>query len=179
LLTSKHIDQNTPKTALLSNTPADLTAREPAKHSFQHQPSTARRESSFARKSHRILHTDNRNEVTAAQLPQYKAHLRRHPPEENVMSKVAGAEAQANKDAGKQAGRNRPSDLNELRDNVANVASSVGDMANHQYEQAYEVAIDAVEETGQIISRNPLASVGVGLGVGFLLGRILAGGSRA
>jgi ElaB/YqjD/DUF883 family membrane-anchored ribosome-binding protein len=95
------------------------------------------------------------------------------------MSKVAGADAQANKDAGKQAGRNRPSDLNELRDNVANVASSVGDMANHQYEQAYEVAIDAVEETGQIISRNPFASVGVGLGVGFLLGRILAGGSRA
>jgi ElaB/YqjD/DUF883 family membrane-anchored ribosome-binding protein len=94
------------------------------------------------------------------------------------MSKVAGAQAHANKDA-KHAGRNRPSDLNELRDNVANVASSVGDMANHQYEQAYEVAIDAVEETGQIISRNPLASVGVGLGVGFLLGRILAGGSRA
>ena len=95
------------------------------------------------------------------------------------MSKVAGAEAHANKDAGRQAGRKRPSDLNELRDNVANVASSVGDMANHQYDQAYEVAIDAVEETGQIISRNPLASVGVGLGVGFLLGRILAGGPRA
>ena len=95
------------------------------------------------------------------------------------MSKVAGAEAQANKDAGKQAGRNRPSDLDELRDNVANVASSVGDMASHQYEQTYDVAIDAVEETGQIIRRNPLASVGVGLGVGFLLGRILAGGARA
>jgi ElaB/YqjD/DUF883 family membrane-anchored ribosome-binding protein len=95
------------------------------------------------------------------------------------MSKVAGADARADKDAGKQAGRNRPSDLNELRDNVANVASSVGDMANRQYEQAYEVAIDAVEETGQIISRNPLASIGVGLGVGFLLGRILASGPRA
>ena len=95
------------------------------------------------------------------------------------MSKVAGAHAQINKDAGKQAGRNRPSDLNELRDNVANVASSVGDMASHQYEQAYEVAIDALEETGLIISRNPLASVGVGLGVGFLLGLILAGGPRA
>ena len=45
-----------------------------------------------------------------------------------------------------------------------------------QYEQAYDVATDAVEETGQIIRRNPLASIGVGLGVGFLLGLILTGG---
>ena len=49
-------------------------------------------------------------------------------------------------------------------------------MASSQYEQAYDVATDAVEETGQIIRRNPLASIGVGLGVGFLLGLILTGG---
>ena len=83
-----------------------------------------------------------------------------------------GAQAQANKHAGK----NRPSDIDELRDNVADIASSVGDMASHQYEQAYDVATNAVEETGQIIRRNPLASIGVGLGVGFLLGLILTGG---
>ena len=88
------------------------------------------------------------------------------------MSNVAGAQAQANK----HAGRNGPSDIDELRDNIADIASGVGDMASHQYEQAYDAATDAVEETGQIVRRNPLASIGVGLGIGFLLGFILIGG---
>ena len=88
------------------------------------------------------------------------------------MSNTPGAQAQAST----HAFRNSPSDIDELRDNVADIASSVGDMASDRYEQAYEVATDAVEETGQIIRRNPLASIGVGLGVGFLLGLILTGG---
>ena len=88
------------------------------------------------------------------------------------MSNTPGAQAQASK----HAGRNRPSDIDELRGNIADIAGSVGDMASRQYEQAYDVATDAVEETGQIIRRNPLASIGVGLGVGFLLGLILTGG---
>ena len=88
------------------------------------------------------------------------------------MSNTPGAQARAST----HAGRNRPSDVDELRDNAASVAGSVGDMASRQYEQAYDVANDAVEETGQIIRRNPLASIGVGLGVGFLLGLILTGG---
>ena len=67
------------------------------------------------------------------------------------MSNTPGAQAQANKHAGK----NRPSEIDELRDNVADIAGSVGDRASHQYEQVYEVATDAVEETGQIIRRNP------------------------
>jgi ElaB/YqjD/DUF883 family membrane-anchored ribosome-binding protein len=88
------------------------------------------------------------------------------------MSSTPGAQAQAKK----HVGRNSPSDIDELRHNIADIASSVGDMASHQYEQAYDVATDAVEETGQIIRRNPLASIGVGLGVGFLLGLMLTGG---
>ena len=88
------------------------------------------------------------------------------------MSNIPGAQAQA----GTHAFGNNPSDIDELRDNVAAVAGSVGDMASHQYEQAHEVATDAVEETGQIIRSNPLGSIGVGLGVGFLLGFILSGG---
>jgi ElaB/YqjD/DUF883 family membrane-anchored ribosome-binding protein len=52
----------------------------------------------------------------------------------------------------------------------------VRDMMSRQYEQAHDVATDAVEETVQIINRNPLASIGVGLSVGFLLGLILTGG---
>lgn len=88
------------------------------------------------------------------------------------MSSTPGAQAQAKK----HVGRNSPSDIDELHHNIEDIASSVGDMASHQYEQAYDVATDAVEETGQIIRRNPLASIGVGLGVGFLLGLMLTGG---
>jgi ElaB/YqjD/DUF883 family membrane-anchored ribosome-binding protein len=73
------------------------------------------------------------------------------------MSNTPGAQAQAST----QASRNSPSDIDELRDNIADIASGVGDMASHQYEQAYGVATDAVEETGQIIRRNPLDSIGV------------------
>jgi len=87
------------------------------------------------------------------------------------VSNTPGAQAQAKK----HVGRNSPS-IDELRDNIADIASGVGDMASRQYEQAYDIATDAVEETGQIIRRNPLASIGVGLGVGFLLGLILTGG---
>ena len=87
------------------------------------------------------------------------------------MTNTPGAQAQANK----HAGRNRPSDTDELRD-IADIASGVGDMASRQYAQAHDVATDAVEDTVQIIRRNPLASIGVGLGVGFLLGLILTGG---
>ena len=64
---------------------------------------------------------------------------------EKLMSNVAGAQAQANRHAGRNT-----SDIDELRDNIADIASSVGDMASYQYEQAYDVATDAVEETGQM-----------------------------
>ena len=87
------------------------------------------------------------------------------------MSNTPGAQVRAST----HAGRNRPSDTDELRHNIADIAGGVEDMASRQYEQAYDVATDAVEETGQIIRRNPLASIGVGLGVGFLLGFILTG----
>ena len=45
------------------------------------------------------------------------------------MINTPGAQAQANK----HAGRNRPSDIDELRDNIADIASGVGDMASCQY----------------------------------------------
>ena len=87
------------------------------------------------------------------------------------MSNAPGPQVQANK----HAHRNRPSDIDELRDNIADIAGSVGDMASRQYEQAYDGATDAVEETVRIIRRNPLTSIAVGLGLGFLLGLILTG----
>jgi ElaB/YqjD/DUF883 family membrane-anchored ribosome-binding protein len=48
-------------------------------------------------------------------------------------------------------------------------------MASRQYERAQDVATDAIQETGDAIQRNPLAAIGIGIGVGFLLGRFLGG----
>ncbi len=48
------------------------------------------------------------------------------------MSSTPGAQAQANKHAGK----NRLSDIDELRGNIANIAGSVGGMASRQYDEA-------------------------------------------
>ena len=42
----------------------------------------------------------------------------------------------------------------------------------HAYE---DVATDAIQGTGDAIQRNPLAAIGIGIGVGFLLGRSLGG----
>jgi hypothetical protein len=44
------------------------------------------------------------------------------------MSNTPGAQAQESK----HAGRNRPSDVDEPRDNIADVAGSVGDMASRR-----------------------------------------------
>ena len=86
------------------------------------------------------------------------------------ISNAPGPQVQANK----HAHRNRPSDIDELRDKIADIASGM----SVQYEQAYGVATDAVEETGQIIRRNPLSSIAVGLGLELLLGVILTGHAR-
>ena len=56
------------------------------------------------------------------------------------MTNTPGAQAQAST----HASRNSPSDIDELRDSIADIAGSVGDMASSQYEQAYDVATDAV-----------------------------------
>ena len=45
------------------------------------------------------------------------------------MSNTPGAQAQAST----HAFRNSPSDIDELRDNIADIAGSVGDMASRQY----------------------------------------------
>lgn len=59
------------------------------------------------------------------------------------MSNAPGPQVKANR----HAGRNSSSDIDELRDNIADIASGVGDMASRQYGQAHDVATDAVEET--------------------------------
>jgi ElaB/YqjD/DUF883 family membrane-anchored ribosome-binding protein len=48
-------------------------------------------------------------------------------------------------------------------------------MANRQYERPQDVATDVIQGTSDTIQRNPLAAIGIGIGVGFLLGRFLGG----
>jgi len=95
--------------------------------------------------------------------------------QEKEMSNIGGgAQAQTN-----QSGRTaKSSDVQDVRDSISDLGSSVGDMANRQYQRAQDMATDALDDTTRAIQRNPLAAIGIGLGVGFLLGVILTGGRR-
>jgi len=68
------------------------------------------------------------------------------------------------------------SDVDDLREGISDLGSSVGDMANRQYLRAQDIATDALDDTSDAIQRNPLTAIGIGLGVGFVLGVILTGG---
>ena len=88
------------------------------------------------------------------------------------MSNVAGAQAQAKKPAYKV------SDVEDIRDNLQDLGSSVGDTATRQYERAQDTVSDALRETSGAIQRNPLAAIAVGLGLGFLFGLVSGGRSQ-
>ena len=88
------------------------------------------------------------------------------------MTNFAGAQTHAKKFANQN---DLSSDVHEVRENIKDLGDSVGHMASRQYERAQDVATDAIQETGDAIQRNPLAAIGIGIGVGFLLGRFLGG----
>ena len=88
------------------------------------------------------------------------------------MTNFAGAQTHAKK----FANQNEPSsDAQEVREKVKDLGDSVGHMASQQYERAQDMATDALQDTGDAIQRNPLTAIGIGIGVGFLLGRFLGG----
>ncbi len=74
--------------------------------------------------------------------------------------------------------RHESSDVQDIRDNLQDIGSSVGDMATRQYERAHDTVSDALRETGGAIQRNPLAAIGIGLGLGFLVGLVSSGRSK-
>ena len=88
------------------------------------------------------------------------------------MSNVAGAQAQAKKPAYKA------SDVEDIRENIEDLGKSVGDMATRQYERAHDTVSDALRETSDAIQRNPIAAIGIGLGLGFLVGLVSSGRSK-
>ena len=85
------------------------------------------------------------------------------------MTNIAGARTQAKKFANQN---DLSSDVQEV---IKDLGDSVGHMASRQYERAQDVATDAIQGTGDAIQHNPLTAIGIGLGVGFLLGRSLGG----
>jgi ElaB/YqjD/DUF883 family membrane-anchored ribosome-binding protein len=87
---------------------------------------------------------------------------------------TSGAGAQARE---KYFAENNKSDAEQVQDNIKDLGDHVGQMASRQYEHAQDMATDAVKEAGDAIRRNPLTSIGIGLGVGFLLGVSLGGRS--
>jgi ElaB/YqjD/DUF883 family membrane-anchored ribosome-binding protein len=91
------------------------------------------------------------------------------------MSHVAGARAQAGKVASE---RRESSDVQDIRDNIQDLGNSVGDTATQQYARAHDTVSEALRETGSVIQRNPLAAIGIGLGVGFLFGLVTGGRSK-
>jgi ElaB/YqjD/DUF883 family membrane-anchored ribosome-binding protein len=91
------------------------------------------------------------------------------------MSYVAGAQAQAKKFANQN---HDSSDVQEIRDNIKDLGSSVDDMATRQYERAHDAVTDTFQEAGNAVRRNPLTAIGIGLGVGFLFGLVTGGRSR-
>ena len=72
----------------------------------------------------------------------------------------------------------KSSDVEDIRDNIQDLGNSVGDMATRQYERAHDTVSDALRETSGAIQRNPLAAIGIGLGLGFLFGLVSGGRSK-
>ena len=88
------------------------------------------------------------------------------------MSNVAGAQAQTKRFA------HQSSDVEDIRDNLQDIGNSVGDMATRQYKRAHNTASNVLQETSGAIQRNPLAAIGIGLGLGFLVGLVSSGRSK-
>lgn len=75
------------------------------------------------------------------------------------MGNVAGAQAQARKFADQNF---HYSDAEEIRDNIKDLGSSVGDMATRQYKRAHDTVTDGLLEAGSAVRRNSLTAIGIG-----------------
>jgi hypothetical protein len=56
---------------------------------------------------------------------------------------------------------------------VSDFVGDVGRMAGKQYGRAQDMAVDAFDETYDAIRRNPLLTLGILLGIGFLIVGVL------
>lgn len=63
--------------------------------------------------------------------------------------------------------------LVSLRKDLDNLASSVGRTGSHQADQLQDQASEALSALGDAVKRDPLTSLAIALGIGFLLGIFL------
>jgi len=79
--------------------------------------------------------------------------------------------------ANSPTGREAAETVKSIGENVSDFAGDVGRMASKQYDRAQDVAVDALDETYAAMKRNPLVTLAIALGIGFLFG-VLAGVRR-
>ena len=71
---------------------------------------------------------------------------------------------------GKQDADEIADQIDAIREDLQNLTSTVGRIANKQLNRAQDKAMATASEAEEAIRRNPLQSVAIAVGVGFLFG---------
>ena len=72
--------------------------------------------------------------------------------------------------ANSPASRQSAERAKSIGEEVSDFAGDVGRMASKQYGRAQDTAVDAFDDTYAAMKRNPLLTLAIALGIGFLLG---------
>ncbi len=85
----------------------------------------------------------------------------------------------ANSPTARQAAEKARSMAEDFGDAAGRVSDTVSDMAGEQFAKAQgmaadaqDMAVDAYDQTHAAAKRNPLAAIGIALGIGFLFGAL-------
>jgi ElaB/YqjD/DUF883 family membrane-anchored ribosome-binding protein len=81
----------------------------------------------------------------------------------------------ANSPAAREAAATAKSIGEDVGETVSDFASDVSRMAGKQYDRARDAAVDAYDQVHEASVRNPLITLAVALGLGFLFGVVMAG----
>ena len=76
----------------------------------------------------------------------------------------------ARRGPGKQDADEIADQIDAIREDLQNLTSTVGRIANKQLNRAQDKAMATASEAEEAIRRNPLQSVAIAVGVGFLFG---------
>ncbi len=80
--------------------------------------------------------------------------------------------------ASSPAGRQAAETAKSIGEEVGDFAGDVGRMASKQYGRAQDMAVDAFDDAHALIKGNPLIAIAIALGIGFILGVVVAGSRR-
>ena len=85
-------------------------------------------------------------------------------------SEMTSANQSVRQTANSPTGRQAADTARSIGEEVSGFAGDVGRMASKQYDRAQDLAVDAFDQAHAAIRRNPLPSIGIAFGIGFLLG---------